>query len=73
MKFLKFAGSTSRIVHIKGDRYPTLCMASGGETKEFDCIPERHRLCGHCRYTYERLNPEADMRQLLREWKQPPS
>ncbi len=69
MKFLKFASSTSKIVHLKGERYPTLCMSNGGETEEFDQIPSKHRLCGHCRYTYERLNPNSDVKQLMRTWK----
>ena len=69
MKFLKFASSTSKIVHIKGDRYPTLCMANGGDTQEFDHIPSKYRLCGHCRYTYERLNPKDDIKQLMKTWR----
>lgn len=61
MKFIKFKASSKKIVHIKGEHTPTICTLYNGEFDEFDEIPSKHRLCGHCKNTYHRLYPDQKL------------
>ncbi|HKJ47178.1 MAG TPA: hypothetical protein VJ991_15195 [Balneolales bacterium] len=63
MKFLKFNASNKKIVHIKGENTLTLCALYNGEYEEYSKIPSKHRICGHCKKTYERLNPGKKVRK----------
>lgn len=57
MKFIKFKGSNKKIVHIKGENSSTLCSLYNGDYDELEFIPTKHRICGHCKSTYQRLYP----------------
>jgi hypothetical protein len=59
MVYIKFNGSSKKIVHYKGMGALTLCGIQDGEFEELDERPYKFETCQHCKNTYHRMRSEG--------------